>query len=151
MCRFNPLILTLVLFPFVITPVDLSGQNQDTQINAIKEIIQAYADARDASNPAEIEALFTPDADQLVSSGVWRKGLQALVEGMLQSSKNNPGDRSLEVETVRFISDGVAVADARYYIKSPDGSERNMWSTFLLVYEQTTWKITAIRNMLPAR
>ena len=127
-----------------------TGQEPAQDITDIKSAIAAYADAREVSNPDELRKLFTEDADQLVSSGEWRNGVEEMVAGMLRSSKNNPGDRSLLVESVRFIREDVAVANARYEIKREDGSERKMWSTFVLMKDDT-WKISAIRNMLPAK
>ncbi|HEY1949422.1 MAG TPA: hypothetical protein VGG97_20610, partial [Bryobacteraceae bacterium] len=41
---------------------------------AIRKIVQEYVDAREKQDPKAVEALFTSDADQLVSSGEWRKG-----------------------------------------------------------------------------
>ena len=40
-----------------------------------------YVDARDRKDAKATEALFTADADQLVSSGEWRKGRDAVVRG----------------------------------------------------------------------
>jgi uncharacterized protein (TIGR02246 family) len=114
---------------------------------AVKALVDRYSAARDTPNPdpAKIRALFTQDADQLVSSGEWRRGREALVPGMLRSSQTNTGDRTITVETVRFLSDDVAIADARYVI-----GERKMWSTFLAVRTSDGWRIGAIRNMKPA-
>ena len=73
------------------------------------------------------------------------------MEGMLGSSRRNPGSRTLTVETVRFPVPGVAVADARYVIAGSDGAEdRKMWSTFVCLRTDDGWRIAAIRNMLPA-
>ena len=38
----------------------------------------------------------------------------------------------------------------RYEIQNADGSVRKMWSSFVVVDDKKTWKITAIRNMEPA-
>jgi len=119
---------------------------------AIREVVAKYNAARDDRDPKAIEALFTADADQLVSSGEWRRGRDTLVKGMLGSSQNNPGKRTLTVETTRFVADDVALADARYEIEgSGGGPARKMWSTFLMKREGGGWRIAAIRNMLPAR
>ncbi len=122
------------------------------EAQAVKDLVAAYADARETRDPEAVRSLFTDDADQLVSSGTWRRGREALVRGMLESSRRNPGSRSLAVETVRFPAPGSALADARYVIKGPEGTEdRKMWSTFLCVRTADGWRISAIRNMLPAR
>ena len=118
---------------------------------AIETLVARYAEARESRDPDAIRKLFTEDADQLVSSGVWRKGREALVEGMLGSSRRNPGSRTLSVETVRFPTPDVAVADARYIIKGTNGApDRRMWSTFVCRRTNDGWRIAAIRNMLPA-
>lgn len=118
---------------------------------AIKILVGQYASARESRDPQAIRELFTDDADQLVSSGTWRRGREALVDGMLGSSRRNPGTRTLAVETVRFPAPGVAVADARYIITGSDGAaDRKMWSTFVCLRTDDGWRIAAIRNMLPA-
>ena len=119
---------------------------------AIRALVDRYAAARDTRDPKAIEALFTEDADQLVSSGVWRRGRDELVKGMLESSQANPGDRTITVETVRFLTPDAALADARYEIAGTAGSQpRRMWSTFLALRTADGWRVAAIRNMLPAR
>jgi uncharacterized protein (TIGR02246 family) len=123
-----------------------------TDEEAITELVAKYAAARDSRDTEAIEALFTTDADQLVSSGIWRKGREELVRGMLESSQSNPGDRTLTVESVRFVTPDVAIADARYEIAgAAERGARKMWSTFVAHRTPDSWRIAAIRNMLPAR
>ena len=142
------LILSIMLL--LVNFSSFSGSNGDEQ--SIRDLVGKYAQAREESDPKAIETLFTRDADQLVSSGEWRSGREALVSGLLGSSRRNPGERTISVESVRFISEEVAVADARYEIKGRNGAaDRKMWSTFLAVRTGDGWRITAIRNMLPAR
>ena len=119
---------------------------------AVRALVDRFANAREAQDPQALETLFTGDADQLVSSGEWRKGRDQLVAGMLRSSQGNPGDRTIAVETVRFLDAGTAIADARYEIAASGGNPaRRMWSTFVARREGGQWRIAAIRNMLPAR
>lgn len=133
--------------PLVPSPL----QAEEHESKAVRELVARYAEARESRNPEAIRKLFTDDADQLVSSGVWRRGRESLVEGMLGSTRRNPGSRTLTVEAVRFASDAVALADARYVIRGRDGAaDRRMWSTFVCLRTDGGWKIAAIRNMLPA-
>lgn len=132
---------------FVLFAATLAAQSRDAPI---VQIVADYNAARDSEDPKAIKKLFTEDADQLVSSGVWRRGMDTLVQGMLASSAGNPGDRTLTVETVRFVTEDVALADARYEIAGAQGV-RKMWSTFLVVRTDDGWRISAIRNMLPAQ
>jgi uncharacterized protein (TIGR02246 family) len=118
---------------------------------AIKDVVARYVDARDRKDAKATEALFTADADQLVSSGEWRKGRDAVVRGTMASSEASGGKRTITVETVRFVTPGAALADGRYEIAGVAGAPpRRMWSTFLIVRTPEGWRIAAIRNMLPA-
>lgn len=118
---------------------------------AIRNAIANYAAARESRDPKAIESLFTADADQLVSSGEWRRGRDALVKGALASSARTGGTRTLDVEALRMVGADTAIADARYEISGLEGGAvRRMWSTFVLVKQQGQWRISAIRNMLPA-
>lgn len=119
---------------------------------AIRELIRGYVEAREKRDTKRLNSILAPDADQLVSSGEWRKGRDALVRGMLASSERNTGTRTIEVETVRFIAPGIAIADGRYDIAGTGGAEtRRMWTTFIASRRNGSWRIQAIRNMLPAR
>jgi uncharacterized protein (TIGR02246 family) len=112
---------------------------------AIRELVRKYVEARQIIDPHAIEALFTKDADQLVSSGEWRKGRDEVVRGTVASSKSESGTRTITLESIRFLEPTVAIADGRY-----DLADRHMWSTFLFKRGQDGWRIAAIRNMLPA-
>jgi uncharacterized protein (TIGR02246 family) len=112
----------------------------------IREVVRKYTDARDHPDAKTLEALFTTDADQLVSSGVWRKGREEVVRGSIASSQSETGKRTITVESVRFLAPTVALVDARYEL-----GDRKMWTTLLLARDKTGWRITAIRNMLPAK
>lgn len=118
---------------------------------AIRGVVQKYLDSREQRDPKTLATLFVDDVDQLVSSGIWRRGREELVKGTLASSENNAGKRTLNVETIRFVTPDVVIADARYEIVGADGAAtRKMWSTFVMKRGDTGWQIAAIRNMLPA-
>ena len=69
-------------------------------VSAIKDVVARYNDARDRKDPKATEALFTEDADQLVSSGEWRRGRDAVGKGTMASSESSGGKRTITVETV---------------------------------------------------
>jgi uncharacterized protein (TIGR02246 family) len=118
---------------------------------AIRELVQKYVDARENKDARAIEALFTSDADQLVSTGEWRKGRSEVVRGTLASSQRSGGRRTITISSVRFVAPGVALADGRYEIADLAGGEsRRMWTTLVLIRGSDGWRIAAIRNMLPA-
>jgi uncharacterized protein (TIGR02246 family) len=126
-----------------------AGSAQDEA--AIRGVLRKYLDAREQRNAHEVESLFTSDADQLVSSGEWRKGRDAVVRGTLASSQRTGGKRTITLDAIRFIVPDIAIADARYELTDLSGGRtRKMWSTFVLKRGSDGWRIAAIRNMLPA-
>jgi hypothetical protein len=145
----NKLLFSLCFFLFTgwVGAQEAAGQ----KINAtpLIALIDSYTLARENKDTLLLKRILTADVDQLVSSGVWRTGWDNAKEGMLQSSENNPGTRRLIVEKVRILSPTSGIVDARYVITQTDGTERRMWSTFIVVLEGGQWKISAIRNMLP--
>jgi uncharacterized protein (TIGR02246 family) len=117
---------------------------------AVRDVVGRYVDAREARDEKAIAAVFTEDADQLVSSGEWRRGREAVVKGTLASSARTEGKRTITVETVRFLGSDVALADGRYEIAGGTGGDRKMWASITLKRTTAGWRIAAIRNMLPA-
>jgi uncharacterized protein (TIGR02246 family) len=137
-----------VLVLVVLGAATASSQPKDDDA-AIRDLVRRYQDARERRDRDALVALFTSDADQLVSSGEWRRGREAVVTGGLASSARG-GSRALAVERVRRVGSDVAIADARYEISGGEGGTRNMWSTFVMARQPDGWRISAIRNMLPA-
>ena len=119
--------------------------------DAIHKLVANYMAARNTHDPQATRALFTSDADQLVSSGEWRKGIDALVRGAMASSQKEASKSSIVVESIRFIDPNVAIADGRYEtISATTGASRKMWTTLVVKRVGSEWRIAAIRNMLPA-
>jgi uncharacterized protein (TIGR02246 family) len=115
---------------------------------AIKSLIERYMDARNARDSDTVEALFTADADQYTTGGEWRRGRAAVVAGTARSTKQNPGKRSADIASIRFITPDVAIADGNYDIV---GGDVRRWTTMVLEREAGGWRIAAIRNMVPRR
>lgn len=139
--------LLLALVPLLMA-AELPERDQTT----IRALIRSYVEAREKGDAKAVAALFTAEADQLVSTGEWRRGREKLVQGAMASSQSNPARRTIEVETIREVAKDVAVVDGRY-IQTGGATEsrREMWSTFVVKKESGHWKIAAIRNMLPAK
>jgi len=145
--------ITLLLLSHLVCIIVLYGQDikvNDKLQKEITSLIDQYSQAREKRDTALLKTILTSDVDQLVSTGEWRVGLNAAVEGMMKSSANSPGTRTLHVEKIQTISPSSAIVDCRYEIQNTDGTVRKMWSTFIVIDDKKTWKIMAIRNMLPA-
>jgi uncharacterized protein (TIGR02246 family) len=148
MKTFSLFVLLNLAGSFIISAQNLSdNKSQEREINAL---IDNYTKARETQDTILLNSILTSDIDQLVSSGEWRYGKEGAMKGMMRSSESNPGKRTIKVDKIRFLTPESAIADARYEIENTDGSSRKMWSTFVVVFKDETWKITAIRNMKPA-
>jgi uncharacterized protein (TIGR02246 family) len=122
------------------------------QTAAIRAAVQQYVDVREHADSQALERLFTEDADQLVSSGEWRKGRPAVVKGTIAVSQREAGKRTITIESIRFLAKTVAIVDGRYDLLDAAGNPmRKMWTCILVTREHSGWHIAAIRNMLPAR
>lgn len=135
--------------------ISLSLQAQPTlttsQQKAITSVIERYTLARETKDTILLKTILSPEIDQLVSSGEWRTGINTAVQGMLRSSENNAGKRTISIDKIRLLTKTSAIVDTRYEIQNTDSTARKMWSTFILVFAEDTWKISAIRNMLPQK
>ena len=146
------ILILLLLSNFMLT--NLSAQENipsKKQTKDIHSLIDKYSIARAKKDSLLLKRILTTDIDQLVSSGTWRKGKEESMKGMLRSSENNPGTRTLKIENIRLLNPQCGIVDARYEIQNPEGVTRKMWSSFIVVAVEGEWKISAIRNMLPAR
>ncbi|MEO6730718.1 MAG: hypothetical protein ABIN01_05840 [Ferruginibacter sp.] len=144
--------IALLLLVNLVGSLFLYGQNNEPnepQRKAITAVIDQYAKARENRDTVLLKNILTNEVDQLVSTGEWRNGVTAAVEGMLKSSANSPGTRTLHIEKIRMFNPNSAIVDCKYEIQNKDGTNRKMWSTFLVVADKKVWKISAIRNMLP--
>jgi uncharacterized protein (TIGR02246 family) len=152
MLRVAALAIGLILSLAGLSPAGRASSAQPANGEAaVREIVKRYVDARERADAAAIEALFTADVDQLVSTGEWRKGRDAVVRGSLANSKQTGGSRTIEIESVRFPSADTAIADGRYAITGGAQGDRHMWTSFVMTQTKDGWRITAIRNMLPAK
>ena len=144
-------IFLLLLFNVTAT-LFLQAQNipNDKQKKDISSLIDQYSEAREKRDTILLKNILTTDVDQLVSTGEWRNGIASSVQGMLKSSANTPGTRTLTIDKIRMFNSTSAIVDCKYEIQNADSTLRKMWSSFIVVSDKGIWKISAIRNMLPA-
>lgn len=142
---------TLFWIFFLIPTLTFSQVKPGEKEEALKihTLIEQYSRARETRDTVLLKEILTEDVDQLVSNGEWRNGIREAVDGMLRSSTANPGMRKLHVEKIKYLSDEIAIADCRYVLTDPSGNERNLWSSFTVIFHKKRWKISAIRNMDP--
>lgn len=144
---------TCIFFLLLLSIVFVRGQYRQptaAQRKAITLLIDQYSLVRETRDTILLKKILTSDIDQLVSTGEWREGIASAVNGMMKSSAGNPGNRNLAVDKVRLLTPACALVDCRYEITNVNGDVRKMWSSFVMVEVNGVWKISAIRNMLPA-
>ena len=147
------IVALLVALNAIATGVVVSAQAADRAADeaAIRAVIQAFLDTREKNDAAGLAALLTPDVDQRQTSGNVRSGRDAVVSGSLQTQQTTGGQRTITVDSLRFVGPDVAIADGRYdSVGRADGTDQRMLTSMVLRREGGAWKIAAIRNMLPS-
>jgi len=135
----------------VIGGVSAQAPDRAADEAAVRAVIQAFLDTREKNDAAGLAALLTADVDQQQTSGNTRRGRDAVVSGSLTTQQSTGGTRTITVDSLRFVSPDVAIADGRYdSIGRSDGSDQRMLTSMVLRREGRAWKIAAIRNMLPS-
>jgi hypothetical protein len=81
---------------------------QDIKVNdklqkEITTLIDQYSEAREKRDTGLLKTILTPDVDQLVSTGEWRVGLNAAVEGMMKSSANSPEQEHFMLKKFKLL------------------------------------------------
>ena len=131
------------------TPAPIAPQPRAADEHAIRAVIQAFLDTRERNDAAGLTALLTPDVDQQQTSGNTRRGREAVVAGTLGTQRDTGGTRAISVDSLRFVSADVAIADGRYdSVGRTDGTDQRMLTSMVLRRDPGGWKIAAIRNQL---
>jgi uncharacterized protein (TIGR02246 family) len=146
----NRVVVALV-FVAALLPALAQHADRAADERAVKGVIQAFLDKRDANDAAGLGALLTADADQQQTSGAVRRGRDAVVAGSLATQSSTGGKRTIAIDSVRLVAPDVAIADGRYdSVGRADGTDRHMLTSIVLRREGGAWKIAAIRNMRPS-
>src|SRR4030095_5578791 len=74
------LLIALVFCSAATLPIiaQKAASNDDA---SVRESVRQYVDAREKRDPKLLAALFTEDADQITTSGEWRRGRESVVKG----------------------------------------------------------------------
>ena len=139
----------VMLFVPATAPAQSADRAADEQ--AVRAVIKAFIDTREADDAAGLAALLTADVDQRQTSGNVRSGRDAVVSGTMTTQQSTGGRRTIAVDSLRFVGADVAIADGRYdSVGRTDGTDQRMLTSMVLRREGGAWKIAAIRNMLPS-
>jgi uncharacterized protein (TIGR02246 family) len=144
----QPILVGLLLA--LCAPTGAQAADHARDETAIRAVVQAFLDTRDKNDATALAALLTADVDQQQTSGNVRHGRDTVVKGSLATQQSTGGKRTITLQSIRFVTADVAIADGRYdSLGRADGSDRHMLTSMVLRREGGGWKIAAIRNMLP--
>ena len=124
---------------------------------AVHAAHKKYADNWNKHDIKTLAATWTEDADYTEPDGRTVFG-RAQIERLLgyeHASVFKESELTLVVERVRFITDGVALADGSYELfnaRDPSGRKigvRSGYFTSVLVKDDGAWMVTGTRLMLP--
>ena len=91
----KPIVIFLLILSSACILNAQNGNPTTLQRQQITKLINQYAQSRLVNDTLLLKPILTADVDQLISTGEWRIGVKAAVDGMLASSKTNPGSRTL--------------------------------------------------------
>lgn len=139
------------LLVFTITAPTAAQTAAGSEEAAIRRVVQQHDDARNRGDWKGVGQLFTDNADQLTSSGEWRRGRGQIEKGSEQATTTTykGGKYVTKVEAVRTITPDVAIADAAFEIQGIAGGSRKGHTTYVLVKTGGAWRIAATRSMVP--
>ena len=128
----------------------VSGQEGDEA--AIRRVVERFDETRNTGDWKGFAALFVKEADQIISSGTWRKGPEDIAKGMqeITSTAYKGATHKTTADRVRMLAPGVAISDGTFTITNiAGGGGRKGLVTMVLVKDGGEWRIAAARSMVP--
>ena len=118
---------------------------------AIRQADDSFVKAYEEGDAESIAALFTPDAEYVDELGNVFQGRDAIEESLAAFFAENPGCKlEMNIDTIRFISPGVAVEDGSTTITHPQ-SAVSVDSRYTTVYVKADgkWLAASVRDHAP--
>jgi uncharacterized protein (TIGR02246 family) len=135
----------------LVAPFGTSSQSDDQA--AIRRVVERFDETRNSGDWKGFAALFAKDADQLISSGTWRKGPEDIAKGMqeITSTTYKGATHKTTADRVRMLAPGIAISDGTFTITNiAGGGGRTGLVTMVLMKDGGEWRIAAARSMVPA-
>ena len=126
-------------------------EKQSSDEQAIRQAAELFVNAFDQGNAKTIATLFTEDAEYVDEKGNVFQGRTAIEKSMALFFAENPGCKLEQViDTIRFLSPGVAVEDGHTTISHPEFSDA-IGSRYTTVYvkQADKWLAASIRDHAP--
>ncbi len=118
---------------------------------AIRETDDSFVKAYEAGDAAGVAAHFTENAEYVDESGNVFQGRPAIAESLREYFAENPvRSLQLNIETIRFISPGVAVEDGHTTLTLPE-NPASVESDYTTLYVKTEgkWLAASVRDHAP--
>src|ERR1044072_1562299 len=115
---------------------------------AIRKIVSRLEAGWNAGSGKEFAASFDEDADYVVVHGMRIKGRKEIDAGhqRIFDTVYKNSRQSSTVQTVRFLSDTIALAHVEWNLKLADSHEGKEMNLLVLTKENGKWSITAFHN-----
>lgn len=115
---------------------------------AIRKIVTSLEEAWNAGSGKDFAAPFDEDADYVVINGTHIKGRKEIAAGhqrifdtVYKNSRQSP-----TVQSIRFLSDTIALAHVEWKLKLADAHEGKAMNSLVLTKKNGRWGITAFHN-----
>ncbi|MGA9768247.1 MAG: SgcJ/EcaC family oxidoreductase [Blastocatellia bacterium] len=126
----------------------ISGQSRAEDEAAIRRIVSLLQDGWNAGSGKDYAAVFDEDADYVIINGRHIKGRKEIEAGhqhifdtIYKNSRISPA-----IQSVRFLSDTIALAHIEWQMKLAEGREGRAMNSLLLTKKNGQWSITAFHN-----
>jgi uncharacterized protein (TIGR02246 family) len=118
---------------------------------AIRATAATFAKAYAARDAKAVAAHFAPDAEYVDERGNLFEGRQAIEESLTAFFDENPGYQlDVDIDTIRFLSPGVAIEDGTTTLIHPEGAATD-YSHYTTVHVKTAgkWLAASVREHAP--
>jgi uncharacterized protein (TIGR02246 family) len=115
---------------------------------AIRKIVTRMQEGWNTGSGKEFAAVFDEDADYVIVNGMRVKGRKEIDAGhqnIFDTIYKN-SHQSSTVQTVRFLSDTIALAHVEWNLKLADAREGKAMSLLVLTKKNGQWSIAAFHN-----
>ncbi len=134
-----------------VTGQEQAAEKQSVDEQAIRQVDKMFAKAFDQGDAKTIATLFTDEAEYVDEGGNVFQGRAAIEKSMTSFFAEHP-DCKLEqtIDTIRFISPGIAVEDGHTTVSHPEFSDA-ISSRYTTVYvkQDGKWLVASIRDHAP--
>ena len=130
------------------TAASPNGQTRAEDEAAIRKVVSRLQDGWNTGSGKDYAASFDEDADYVIINGAHIKGRKLIEEGhnrifstIYKGSRIGP-----TTESIRFLSDTIALAYIEWNLKLADSRESRAITSFVFTKKNGQWSITAFQN-----